>query len=31
MEKNKLALKIWKLKYEISVQGIDVEILVLDE
>jgi len=27
MEKNKLALKIWKLKYEISLHGINVEIM----
>jgi len=27
MEKNKLTLKIWKLKYEISLHGIDVEIM----
>ena len=29
MEKNKLALQIWKLKYEMSLQGIDVQIPVL--
>jgi len=31
MEKNKLAFGIWKLKYEMSLQGIDVQISVLDE
>jgi hypothetical protein len=31
MEKNKLALEILKLKYEMSLQGIDVQIPVLDE
>jgi hypothetical protein len=29
VEKNKLALQIWKLKYEMSLQGIDVQIPVL--
>jgi hypothetical protein len=28
MEKNKLALEIWQLKYEMSLQGIDVQIPV---
>jgi hypothetical protein len=31
MEKNKLALVIWKLKYEMSLQGIDFKIPVLDK